>query len=358
MEFVWPWAFWLLPLAFFARGLLPAHTRQSAALRVSQLSRWQTEQPTTPERAPGTWWQTLLRISRALALPFLLWVCLVTALARPYFVGDVVELPISGRDVMLAVDISGSMSVEDMQIEGRQMNRLRVVKRVVKDFVEQRAGDRIGLVLFGSEAYLQAPLTFDTRTVNTLLWEAQIGLAGKKTAIGDAIGLTVKRLLNNPENSRVMILLTDGDNTAGEIDPQKAAELAAKNSVKIYTIGFGADAMQVNSFFGSRTVNPSRDLDETALKNIAKATGGAYFRARDAQELERIYSLISALEPVEQDPERYRPQQHLFHWPLLAALVLSFLIALSALLSPWIAACAAKRSHTPSKNSSNQQGSL
>jgi len=215
-----------------------------------------------------------------------------------------------------------------MRLNNKPANRLAVVKQVVSNFIEQRSGDRMGLILFGSNAYLQAPLTFDARTVSTFLNEAQIGLAGKKTAIGDAIGLTIKRLQDNPEQSRVMILLTDGANTAGEIEPLKAAELAASNGVKIYTIGLGADVMEVSSFFGTRKVNPSRDLDENALREIARQTGGAFFRARDTEELQKIYQFIDDLEPTEKDPEIYRPQQSLYHWPLAIAFIISLLIAL------------------------------
>ena len=158
--------------------------------------------------------------------------------------------------------------------------------------------------------------------------EAQIGLAGKETAIGDAIGLSIKRLMKNPANSRVIILLTDGANTAGEVSPEEAAKLAADNDVKIYTIGLGAEQMQVRSLFGNRTVNPSRDLDEEVLRSMATNTGGAYFRARNLSELADIYQLIDQLEPTEKDPEIFRPQQNIYHWPLSLAMCISFLMAL------------------------------
>ena len=153
-----------------------------------------------------------------------------------------------------------------------------------QDFINRRVGDRVGLILFGTQAYLQTPITFDRKTVQTLLDEAVIGLAGDNTAIGDAIGLAVKRLKNQPANSRVLILLTDGANTAGEVSPLKAAELAAANQLKIYTIGVGADEMIVRTFFGSRKVNPSRDLDENTLVKVAESTGGRYFRARNSDD--------------------------------------------------------------------------
>jgi Ca-activated chloride channel family protein len=223
------------------------------------------------------------------------------------------------------------MDIEDMKWQGRPVNRLFTVKKVLNDFVSQRQGDRLGLVLFGSQAYLQAPLTFDWQTVQTLMNEAQIGLAGKKTAIGDAIGLTIKRLQSNPEQSRVVIVLTDGANTAGEVEPLKAAELALQSKVKIYTIGLGAEAMEVSSFFGTRQVNPSRDLDESTLQKMADITGGHYFRARDSKELEQIYAMIDQLEPTEKDPEIFRPQINVYFWPLAFALLTSFIMALQGI---------------------------
>ena len=323
IDWHWPWAFFLLPLPLIVFWLLPKVKQQEAALKVPNLDLWQTSTQVAQIQSQQTW--------PSLVLPLLLWLALLTAFARPHILGDVVELPTSGRDLMLAIDISGSMAIEDMKLQNRPVNRLSTVKKVLNDFVSQRQGDRLGLVLFGSQAYLQAPLTFDWQTVQTLMNEAQIGLAGKKTAIGDAIGLTIKRLQSHPEQSRVVILLTDGANTAGEVEPLKAAELAQQSNVKIYTIGLGADAMEVASFFGSRQVNPSRDLDEVTLQKMADITGGHYFRARDSKELEKIYDMIDQLEPTEKDPEIFRPQVNIYYWPLAFALIISFLISLQAL---------------------------
>jgi len=191
MEFHWPWAFFLLPLPWIIRAFLPPLKMEQAALKVPSLSPWQLSKNTRSKR------QTTNNLSGWL-LPLTLWIALVGALARPYQMGEIVQMPVSGRDLMLAVDISQSMEIEDMRLNNKPANRLAVVKQVVSQFIEQRSGDRMGLILFGSNAYLQAPLTFDARTVSTFLNEAQIGLAGKKTAIGDAIGLTIKRLQNNP----------------------------------------------------------------------------------------------------------------------------------------------------------------
>ncbi|MDC0598960.1 VWA domain-containing protein, partial [Gammaproteobacteria bacterium] len=226
------------------------------------------------------------------------------------------------------------MEAQDIQLGGQNATRLEVVKSVVGDFVERRTGDRLGLILFAARAYTQAPLTFDRNTVETLLREAEIGIIEENaTAIGDAIGLGVKHLKERPETSRVLILLTDGVNNSGEITPLQAGELAAKERIKIYTIGIGAESTVNSSLFGPRTINPSADLDEATLTEIAENSGGQYFRARDRRELEQIYTILDALEPVEQDAETFRPTISLFYWPLGISLLLSFLIAL--LKMPW-----------------------
>ena len=234
---------------------------------------------------------------------------------------------------MLAVDISGSMQTEDMVINGRPVMRLTAVKMVAGEFVEQREGDRLGLILFGDQAYLQTPLTFDRRTLHILLNEAAIGLAGKSTAIGDAIGLAVKRLRGQPEKNRVLILLTDGTNTAGSVDPLKAADLAASEGVRIYTIGVGADDMMPGPF--RMLLGAGRELDEASLQAIAQKTGGRYFRARDTRSLQQIYALLDEIEPVSEDEQSYRPVEELYAWPLALALLLSLLTALAGAHGHW-----------------------
>jgi Ca-activated chloride channel family protein len=267
-------------------------------------------------------------------LLLIIWCLLVLAAAKPQWVGEPQALPTNGRDLLLAVDISGSMQQEDMKINNRPATRLAAVKQVVSDFIDQRQGDRIGLILFGTQAYLQTPLTFDTQSVNQFLQEAQLGFAGKDTAIGDAIGLSVKRLKNgnasssnSTVNSKVIILLTDGENTAGEVEPLQAAKLAAKIGAKIYTVGIGAEEMIVRGFFGNRRGNPSASLDEETLTAIADTTGGLYFRARNTNELNDIYSELDTLEPTEKEPEWLRPVQSLFMWPLGLALLCSLSLA-------------------------------
>jgi Ca-activated chloride channel family protein len=276
----------------------------------------------------------------------LLWLAIIIAGSQPKWVGDAITLPSSGRDLLLAVDISGSMGTEDMSLSGQMVTRLAAVKAVVGEFVERRRGDRLGLILFGSQAYLQAPLTFDRNTINTLLTETPLGIAGGKTAIGDAIGLSVKRLLDRPAANRVLILLTDGVNNVGEVSPIQAAKLAAQEGITIYTIGFGADQMEVSGLLFNRTVNPSAELDTETLTEIADLTGGLYQRARSTQELASIYLALDELEPIEVDQETYRPEKSLFFWPLGSALFLSLFIAGFWLLKTTLA----ERTFTPRDN--------
>lgn len=318
IQFEWVWTFLVLPLPLLVRYLMsPLQSTRDAALQTPFIDDFE---------GIGTQAGTGSRSWLAFILAFAAWALLVTAAARPQWIGDPVELPVSGRDLMLAVDLSGSMDAEDFVLNGRAVDRLTATKAVAGEFIERRQGDRLGLILFGENAYLQTPLTFDRRTVRTLLDESAIGLAGQKTAIGDAIGLAVKRLKDNASESRVLILLTDGANTAGEITPARAAELAASHGLKIYTIGVGADEMIVQSVFGQRRVNPSRDLDESTLRDIADKTGARYFRARDTVELQRIYSLLDELEPVEAEALSFRPTKALYYWPLAIALGLAVLV--------------------------------
>lgn len=317
IHFEWLWSFIALPLPYLVYRFMPAATRQTeAALNV----------PFMHDFESYSMQETKTSNRLVLMLAIAAWVFLVVAAARPQWLGERIELPVSGRDLMLAVDLSGSMEVEDFKLNGQLVDRLTATKAVASEFIERRKGDRLGLILFGKKAYLQTPLTFDRKTVKTLLNESVIGLAGKETAIGDAIGLAVKRLEKEEINSRVLILLTDGANTAGEVQPLTAAGLAKQYQLKIYTIGIGADEMIVRSIFGSRRVNPSADLDEETLTAIAEETGGRYFRARNTQELEQIYQLLDQLEPVEKDSQSFRPITALFFWPLSISLLLAAVI--------------------------------
>lgn len=315
IEWIWPWVFLLLPLPWLVRRGLPGADNPQAALTVPSIAAFSAAgadgHPTAGQRRLGP------------ILLWMLWLALLTGAARPQWTGDPVDLPVTGRDLMLAVDISGSMGTEDLELAGRRVTRLAVVKAVVRDFVAERQGDRVGLILFGTNAYLQAPLTFDLTTVNRLLDEAPVGIAGGKTALGDAIGLGVKRLRARPQGDRVLILLTDGANNVGTVAPVKAAQLAAQADVRIHTIGVGADELRMpglmGNLLGSRLVNPSAELDEATLREIASNTGGRYFRAQNTQRLREIYDVIDQLEPIDQDAELFRPTSALFHWPLAAA---------------------------------------
>lgn len=315
IEFDWVWIWAVLPLPWLLRWVMrPLGAMRTAALRVPFLDDFALSAQTHRVGFNRRW---------PLWLAALAWVSLVAAAARPQWLGAPTDLPVTGRDIMLAVDLSRSMQQTDLSMNGQTIDRLTAVKFVADKFIDRRIGDRIGLILFGERAYLQAPLTFDRKTVKTLLNEASIGLAGDATAIGDAIGLAIKRLKDQKGHDQVLILLTDGANTAGEVEPLKAAEIAAKYGLKIYTIGIGADSSSMPGLFGGLRNNPSLDLDEKSLKAIAHITGGRYFRARDLAELDQIYGELDKIEPAIKDAKRYRPITALYPWPLGLALLMA-----------------------------------
>lgn len=312
-EFTWYWAWLLLPLPWFVYRFSKPVV-QPAAVRLPKLPAGIGQQQ------PDTRWRK--------AIMALAWFCLLGALARPAWYGDPVEINPEHRDMLLAVDLSGSMSIEDMVTPGGQnIDRLTAVKQVLSDFIAKRQGDRLGLVLFANHAYLQTPLTFDRNTVQEQLGRAVLGLIGQSTAIGEGLGIATKTFIDSEAPQRVIILLSDGANTAGVIDPAEAAELAARSNVTVYTVGVGAEEMLQRSFFSTRKVNPSRDLDEKMLTKIAEMTGGQYFRARNPQELENIYQLINQMEPINTAQQTWRPRQELFRYPLAIAVLLSVVIA-------------------------------
>jgi len=320
LQIDWPWVLLLLPLPLAAYFGLPAQQAgKQAALRVPFIEDFRfTRQPR----------RRRLKLGWLKWLSLLAWCLVVLSASRPQWLGDTISINISGRDMMIAVDLSDSMRAEDFEINGQPVNRLNATKSIATEFIENRRGDRLGLILFGSRAYLQAPLTFDTRTINQLLLESAIGLAGERTAIGDAIGLALKRLDANPQGTQVLILMTDGANTAGEVTPIKAAKLAAQRGLKIYTIGIGSDEIEHRSWFGLRKPNPAAQLDEKSLREIAWLTGGRYFRAHDTQRLAEIYALLDELEPLDKDEQSFRPTSALFYWPLAFALLLAAIICL------------------------------
>lgn len=317
-EILWkfPWAFLLLPMPLLVYLIAPpVRVSTERALRVPDLAPFQKlDDTTTLARSPRRWLPVFL-----LAL---MWVTLVSAVARPQSLGEPLGTPVSGRDLLLGIDISGSMRERDLYAGDRPATRMAVVKAVAQDFISRRTGDRIGLIMFGSAAYVQTPLTFDHATVQHFLDEATVGLAGRQTAIGDAVGLGVKRLRMRPSESRVMILLTDGENSAGVVDPIEAANVAAKVGIRIHTIGVGSDPGS-QSILGLNVGGRRSELDEESLQRIASLTGGRYFRARNAADLEQIYREIEQLEPALSDSDDFRPLIELFAWPLSAALLLS-----------------------------------
>ncbi len=318
----WPWLLLLLPLPWLLRKLTRAadSTEQQGALFFPPLNSVLT--------ARGNATVAVKKTESAPLWLWLIWCLLVVACARPQWRGEAVGIPTSGRDLLLLVDISGSMETPDMKLNDESAQRIDVVKKVVGEFVRKRTGDRVGLVLFGTQAYLQTPLTFDRETLAKQLEEAQLGFAGEKTSIGDAIALSVKRLQDHDQKSRVIILLTDGANTAGNLKPLEGADLAATLGIKIYTVGIGADVMEQRMFFGlTQRINPSADLDENTLTAIAQKTGGGYFRARSTEQLQGIYAMLDKLEPSAGDEEKLRPVSEWFYWPLGAALLLSFAAA-------------------------------
>ncbi len=318
-EFAWPWLWLLLPLPWLVRRLAPpARGQRDAALKVPFLAELEQIAASPGPALSG-------RHRGPLLLAYLAWVLLLAAAARPQWLGEPLPQQLQGRDLMLAVDLSASMQERDFVLGDRLINRLLATKVVAGDFIERRQGDRIGLILFGDRAYLQAPLTHDRTTVKQLLDEAQIGLAGEATAIGDAIGLAVKRLRELHSQQRILILMTDGSNTAGALAPEQATELAVAEGLRIYTIGIGRERSQ-QGLFGGFFAGRGAELDEAGLSRIAQRTGGSYFRAQDLDQLAGIYRQLDTLEPVMQDADFFRSMTALYHWPLLAALLLLSLL--------------------------------
>ncbi|MGY0505089.1 vWA domain-containing protein [Luteimonas sp. e5] len=312
-----------LPLPWLARAWLPAAATPGApALKLPQARERLQIAPAIGAvgRRAGVPW-----------LPLLAWCLLCVAAARPHTLGPVQSPPASGRDLMLAVDLSGSMEETDMELGGRRVERITAAKAVLADFLARRESDRVGLIVFGQRAYAVSPLTRDRDSVQRQLRDALVGMAGRETAIGDAIGLAVKRLRAQTLGQRVLILLTDGENTAGTLTPQKAAELAQVENVRIHTIAFGGEGATL-SVFGMQLPMPGMQagMDEESLREIAATTGGRFFRARDTASLAGIYAEIDALEPVEHAGAPLRPRiEHYWRWLLaaMAVLLLAFAVA-------------------------------
>lgn len=316
-QFAWPWMLLALPLPLLARWLLPpARGGASASLRVPF-----GERLDRVARAGG---RSMLG-GRVSVLVWLGWILLCVAAARPQQLGEAVQPPLAGRDLMLALDLSGSMREPDMELGGRAVDRLTAAKAVLADFLDRRRGDRVGLIVFGRRAYALTPLTHDLASVRQQLEDSVIGLAGQETAIGDTIALAVKRLRAQPAQQRVLVLLTDGVNTAGLLEPKKAADIASAEGVRIHTIAFGGEGSL--SLFGLQLPMPGAgdEIDESTLRDIAKSTGGRFFRARDTSQLAGIYAEIDRLEPIERPGQAVRPRIERYVWPLGAAFACALL---------------------------------
>ncbi len=309
--FAWPWLLLALPLPLLVRWLLPPVRATGAAVRAPYGPRLSAIAGTGGHAFRG---------ERLHPLLLLAWILLCVAAARPQQWGEAVQPPQMGRDLLLALDLSGSMAEPDMELGGRPVDRLTAAKAVLADFLDRRAGDRVGLLVFGRRAYALTPLTRDRDSVREQLDDSVVGLAGQETAIGDAIGLAVKRLRTQPAGQRVLILLTDGVNTAGTLDPRKAAELARDEHVRVHTVAFGGEGSL--SVFGFKLPLPGAgdEIDEATLRAIATQTGGRFFRARDTGELVGIYAEIDKLEPVQQAGRAVRPKIERYPWPLAGAL--------------------------------------
>ncbi|CAA6825434.1 MAG: BatA (Bacteroides aerotolerance operon) [uncultured Thiotrichaceae bacterium] len=315
-EFQWIYFLVLLPLPILMRRLFKSvQSSQQAALKLPDISVFQEDAISVPGRS-----KKIIKILMILA-----WLAVVIAVARPIWVGDPISLSQSARNIMMAVDLSGSMEQRDFRVGGANVSRLAATKKVATDFILRRENDRLGLILFGDNAYVQVPLTLDRHSIVRLLDEAVLGLAGERTAIGNAIALAVKRTIEKPDEKHVLVLMTDGAATAG-VDVAEATRLAADAKLKIYTVGIGS--VSRGGFMSRRN-----DLDEPALKAIAEQTNGVYFRARNTKEFEDIYAKLDELEPVTEEEQWWRPRKDLFHWPLtvsLFLLMIAYLIKLRA----------------------------
>lgn len=307
----WPWLLLALPLPWLMRWW-PVRAGNAAALRVP----YAADQLQSLGGGGHRHGFAPVRI-----LLWLAWICLCVAAARPQQLGEAVTPPQQSRQMMLAVDVSGSMSEADMLLGNQVVERLTAAKAVLADFLDRRVGDRVGLLIFGERAYTLTPLTNDLTSVREQLNDSVVGLAGRETAIGDAIALAVKRLREQPEGQRVLILLTDGVSNAGVLEPLRAAELAHTEGVRVYTVAFGGDGGF--SLFGVQIAPGEDPVDEATLRRIAEVTGGRSFRARNTDELAGIYAELERLEPVASSGPAVRPRIERYAWPLALALLLA-----------------------------------
>lgn len=310
IDLTWWWALLLLPVPMVVRMLLPPKQSGNLAVKVPLLNRYPLTK-TSLNSASGYLPQITL---------WLVWVAIVLAAARPFYPGDPINRSVSGRDLMLAIDISGSMQEVDMILNKKIASRIDVLKAVASEFIDRRKGDRIGLILFGTRAYTYVPLTYDRNALGELLQGVSTGLAGRLTAIGDAIGIAIKTLSQQQSRHKVLILVTDGSNTSGKSEPLDSAQMAKRIGMTIHTIGVGNDEEELRRILKTQTIPPGTALNETLLRQIAALSGGKYFRAKDTKSLERIYQVLDELEPVPLDVHLHRPKIELFHLPLMFGL--------------------------------------
>jgi Ca-activated chloride channel family protein len=314
LTFAHPWLFFLIPLPWLVRKLLPGHHERKAAVRVpfmQRLSRLVGLQAGSDVAVTGR------RTSQWLVLS-LTWLLIVVAMTRPQWLEEPIIKELPMRDLLVAVDLSGSMEAQDFtDTDGNEVDRLTAVKQVLDAFFARRDGDRIGLILFGSAAFVQVPFTDDLEVVRELLQEAQIRMLGPRTMLGDAMGLSINLFERSEVEERVLIVLTDGNDTGSLVPPERAAEIARDNGVVVHTIAIGDPAA-----VGEQA------LDEKTLKNIATLTGGGYFHANDTEELEAIYDHLDEINPRQVETQSYRPLTDLYHWPLAASMLMTLLYML------------------------------
>ncbi|WP_165831903.1 MULTISPECIES: VWA domain-containing protein [Gammaproteobacteria] len=308
-EFAWPWVWVLLPVPVIYWFIKPwSRSGQRFSF------------PNIKKRALGIEHNVASRKIKYL-FPLWVWALLVAGMSQPRWVGEPIPVEQEAREILVAMDLSGSMQVDDMVMQGQRVTRLYAAHSILADFIRRRTGDRVGLVLYADSAHLYVPVTSDLETVAELAEEAEIGLVGQRTALGDAIGISIRYFLEREAEQKVVIMLTDGMVNSGNLDAEDAIQLAQSNDVKIYTVGIGADEMLVSGLFGNRRINPSQELNEVFLQQVAEVTDGEYFRARSAEDMERIYETLDQLEPVQSDEQFFRPFQSLTHWFIILALV-------------------------------------
>lgn len=311
-DFEWPWAFALLPLPVLVWWFLPPRRERQVSVQVPFFDRLAAATGQIPQ--PGA--VILRRRAIQMIVATLVWSLLIAALARPQQVGDPITHEISARDLILAVDISGSMDQQDFRLpDGKTIKRLDGVKQVLGDFISRRKGDRVALILFGTKAYLQVPFTQDLATARTLLDQTEVGMAGEQTVIGDSIGLAIKTFESSKAKQKLVILLTDGNDTASRVPPDHAADIAHDKGIVVYTVGFGDPA-----------ATGTDRVDLQTLRRVASITNGRFFRAEDGSHLASIYADIDKLAPVQIARQSWRPKFPLFQWPLGAAALLMLLL--------------------------------